>query len=121
MVSTYHLLVKFPTPYGVGEIRGDQLLARQCYYASLWTQPPEALILEIMDSRDEERIQRVEAIEELFLIALDEQSPDKQVRVSLRLNSQNSHVLTTMLWQNVDVFAWSATDMPRISSEVMVH
>ena len=29
--STYYLKVKFPTPYGIGEICGDQLLASECY------------------------------------------------------------------------------------------
>ena len=29
--STYCLKVKFPTDNGVGEIRGDQILARECY------------------------------------------------------------------------------------------
>ena len=27
--------VKFPTAHGVGEIRGDQVLARECYQAAL--------------------------------------------------------------------------------------
>ncbi|GAV60505.1 hypothetical protein CFOL_v3_04035 [Cephalotus follicularis] len=31
IVSTRHLLVKFPTRFGVGNIRGDQEAARQCY------------------------------------------------------------------------------------------
>ena len=31
VTSTYHLKVKFSTTYGVGEIRGDQVLARECY------------------------------------------------------------------------------------------
>ena len=35
VTSTYHLKVKFPTAYGVGEIRGDQVLARECYQAAL--------------------------------------------------------------------------------------
>ena len=35
MVSTYHLLVMFLTPRGVGKIRRNQLLARQYYSASL--------------------------------------------------------------------------------------
>ena len=34
-MSTYHLEVKFPTANGVGEIRGDQVLARECYQAAL--------------------------------------------------------------------------------------
>ena len=32
--STYYLKVKFPIAYGVGEIRGDQVLARECYQAA---------------------------------------------------------------------------------------
>ena len=33
--STYHLSVKFPTEYGVGQVQGDQLAARECYLAML--------------------------------------------------------------------------------------
>ena len=33
--STYYLKVKFPTAHGVGEIRGDQILERECYQAAL--------------------------------------------------------------------------------------
>ena len=41
VTSTYHLSVKFPTEYGVGEVQGDQLAARECYLAMLaWTNRP---------------------------------------------------------------------------------
>ena len=33
--STYHLMIKFPTEYGVGELRGDQVAAWECYIAML--------------------------------------------------------------------------------------
>ena len=33
--STYCLKVKFPTHNGVGEVREDQILARECYQAVL--------------------------------------------------------------------------------------
>ena len=33
--STYHLMIKFPTDYGIGESRGDQVAARECYIATL--------------------------------------------------------------------------------------
>ena len=33
--STYYLKVKFPTTHGVGEIKGDQVLAKECYQATL--------------------------------------------------------------------------------------
>ena len=35
VTSTYHLLVRFPTEYGVGEVQEDQLAARECYLAML--------------------------------------------------------------------------------------
>ena len=33
--STYHLMIKFPTEYGIGELRGDQVAAHECYIAML--------------------------------------------------------------------------------------
>ncbi|GAV81498.1 hypothetical protein CFOL_v3_24953 [Cephalotus follicularis] len=35
IVSTRHLLMKFPTRFGVGEVRGDQQAARQCYKTAI--------------------------------------------------------------------------------------
>ena len=35
VTSTYHLSVKFPTEYGVGQVQGDQLVAKECYLAML--------------------------------------------------------------------------------------
>ena len=33
--STYHLMIKFPTEYGIGELRGDQVATCECYIAML--------------------------------------------------------------------------------------
>ena len=33
--STYHLIIKFPTDYGIEELRGDQVAACECYIAML--------------------------------------------------------------------------------------
>jgi hypothetical protein len=35
VTSTSHLKVKFPTKGGVGEVKGDQWVARQCYNMTL--------------------------------------------------------------------------------------
>ena len=35
VISTYHLSVKFPIEYGIGQVQGGQLVARECYLAML--------------------------------------------------------------------------------------
>ncbi|KAK3001180.1 hypothetical protein RJ639_020854 [Escallonia herrerae] len=50
VVSTYHLKMKFPTKHGVGEVKGGQIVARQCYMASCRAINKEAFIIE--DLRD---------------------------------------------------------------------
>ena len=35
VTSTYHLMIKFPTDYCVGELRGNQVAARECYIAMM--------------------------------------------------------------------------------------
>ncbi|XP_065639025.1 uncharacterized protein LOC136071528 [Quercus suber] len=32
---TYHLMIKFPTDHGIGELRGNQVAARECYITML--------------------------------------------------------------------------------------
>ena len=35
VTSSYHLMIKFPTEYGVGELRGDQIDTCECYMVML--------------------------------------------------------------------------------------
>ena len=35
VTSTYHLMIKFPTDYGVGELHGSQMGTRECYVAMM--------------------------------------------------------------------------------------
>ena len=35
VTSTYHLMIKFPTDYGVGKLHGSQMAVRECYVAMM--------------------------------------------------------------------------------------
>ena len=64
--STYHLLVKFPTKYGIRELRGDQMATRERYIVML-ERDDHLQALNI-----EERKVIVEPTEELEEISLDD-------------------------------------------------
>ncbi|KAK3009884.1 hypothetical protein RJ639_011692 [Escallonia herrerae] len=66
VVSTYHLKMKFPTEHGIGEVKGDQTTARQCYVTSCRSKNKEALIIE--DLREDTKMQRGEPVEDLTSI-----------------------------------------------------
>ena len=72
VVSTYHLLMKFPTMVRIEEVRGDQMLARQCYSASLQSTPCEALPIEMLDPQNEQKVKREASTDELLQIPFDE-------------------------------------------------
>ena len=110
--STYHLILRFPTPNGVGEIRGDQLAARECYVSSMKTRKPqEALQVEILYPRDDSTIERGEPTEKLIPIVLDEDHPDKRIYVGSSLSTELVGPLIDFLKHNMDVFAWSHADL----------
>ncbi|KAK3041143.1 hypothetical protein RJ639_027595 [Escallonia herrerae] len=69
VVSTYHLKMKFPTEHGIGEVKGDQTTARQCYGTSCRSKNKEALIIE--DLREDTKMQRGEPVEDLVSIEID--------------------------------------------------
>ena len=110
--STYCLKVKFPTDSGVGEVKGDQVLARECYQAVLAAKENYTWVIE------EKEVNEMEALETMTL-ARDE--ADKTTRIGMTLSLGTRASLIQFLQENLDVFAWSHEDMPGIPTEVIQH
>ena len=113
--STYHLMIKFPIEYGIGELRGDQVAACECYIA----------MLEMEDHQQTMCIgeQRTTAkpVEELEEISLNESRPERTTRIGTLASPLIRQALVAFLRMNQDVFAWSHEDMPGINPSVIVH
>ena len=88
--STYCLKIKFPIENGVGKVKGDQVLARECYQAVL-------------------------VAKENHTWMLIDGEPTKTTRVRTTLSTEMGRRLVQFFKENLDVFAWSHKDMPGIS------
>ena len=51
--SAYHMMIKFPTISGVGMVRGDQRVSKECYSASIKQKPIDNIYMDELDMRDE--------------------------------------------------------------------
>ena len=69
--SAYHMMIKFPTMSGVGMVRGDQRMARECYSASVKQKAVDNIYLDELDMRSEVNT-RPEPSEELEPVPLDD-------------------------------------------------
>ncbi|XP_059645862.1 uncharacterized protein LOC132288728 [Cornus florida] len=120
---TYHLLMRFPTEQGIGELRGDQATARECYAAALRTKKlQEALAIEKPEGLTEKELnQRAEPVEDLIEIDLDEERAGRKVSIGLLLNPLIRDSLVQLLRDNKDVFAWAHDDMPGINPSIVQH
>uniref|UniRef100_A0A6I9QPU4 Uncharacterized protein LOC105037583 n=1 Tax=Elaeis guineensis var. tenera TaxID=51953 RepID=A0A6I9QPU4_ELAGV len=73
VVSTYHLKLKFPTDQGIGEVRGDQALARHCYNIALQrSNQADPCPVDGLDTRDDLAEERGRPIEDLIPIPLND-------------------------------------------------
>ena len=111
-ISTYCLKVKFPTKNGVGEVRGDQVLARECYQAVLAARENHTWTIK------EKEEDTIEALEEIELM---EGKTTKTTRIGMTLSPEMKSMLVQFLKENLNVFAWSHEDMPGISPKVIEH
>ena len=62
-MSTYCLKVKFPTKKGVGEVKGDQVLARECYQAVLVAKENHMWMIKEKEGDKVEALKKVELVE----------------------------------------------------------
>ena len=63
VTSTYCLKVKFPTPHRIGEITGDQLLARECYQVVLASRENHTWMVEEEPPKPMEEVENVVLVE----------------------------------------------------------
>ncbi|XP_030941911.1 uncharacterized protein LOC115966923 [Quercus lobata] len=75
VTSTYHLMIKFPTDYGVGELRGSQMAARECYVAMMEMED------QIQAMNIEEHRTVAEPTEKLEEITLDSSNPNRTTKI----------------------------------------
>ncbi|CAL8116974.1 unnamed protein product [Prunus armeniaca] len=110
------LLLKFPTPHGTGMVRGDQLGARSWYASAVkstnrqhrgealavtralalpraGTEGPE-------DPREESATQQAKLVEDLELVTLHEDIPDRHVRIGTSLSQELRSDLAAFLRLN---------------------
>ena len=117
--SAYHMIIKFPTVNGVGKVRGNQRVARECYTASMKQQAVDNVNVGELDMRDEV-LTRPEPSEELEPITLDD-DPEHLACIGSKLAKDLKGLLTQFLRQNRDIFAWKQTDMGGIDPTGITH
>ncbi|KAK3001675.1 hypothetical protein RJ639_021609 [Escallonia herrerae] len=103
VVSTYHFKMKFPTEHGIGEVKGDQTTARQCYVTSCRSKNKEALIIE--DLREDTKMQMGEPVENLVSIEVYPSEEDKTIRKGSNLKENTKLELVNLLRTYGDVCA----------------
>ncbi|GAV69072.1 hypothetical protein CFOL_v3_12573 [Cephalotus follicularis] len=122
IVSTRHLLMKFPTRFGVGEVRGDQEVARQCYKTAI-SDKGKGKVLPIanVEFRGDIEPEHPQPVEDVILVPMEEGNSEKVFQVGSQLGEVEKGELITFLRDNKDVFAWSAEEVLGIIPDVMVH
>ena len=119
ILSVYHMMIKFPTVSGVGMVRGDQRVARECYSASMKQKAVDNIYMDKLDMHDEV-LTRPEPSKELEPVSLDD-DPEHLAYIGSKLAEDLKSLLTHFLRQNKDVFAWKQADMGGIDLTVITH
>ncbi|KAK0601168.1 hypothetical protein LWI29_021826 [Acer saccharum] len=133
VTSTHALKIKFPTEFGVGELRGSQEMARRANLSIFKDKAGmETLsIFEVdrevqednpknfeLDPRDKTSTEKEEPTES---VVLDEAEPDKTVKIRARLTKQVKKDVTSLLKEYKGIFAWCHEDMPGIDRSVISY
>ena len=92
-------MVKFLTDYGVGELCGSQVAARECYVAMMEMED------QVQAMNIEEHRMMTETVEKLEEILLDNSDLDRKSKIGTLVNPAVCQKLITFLRRNRDVFA----------------
>ena len=91
--STYYLKVKIPIAHGIGEIKGDQFLARECYQATLASRKNHTWMIDEL----EPILEPSEVPQEIKVVPRDS---SKVLKIGSVLSALEKTKITTFLREN---------------------
>ena len=101
-------------------MHGDQQLAR-CYFLISTQNNQSEDFLSVNKLDQKENKERDEPVEQLVSIPLKKEDPKKIIQIGSQLSDPEQQQLINLLRANVDIFAWSATDMRGILQDIIIH
>ena len=117
--SAYHMVIKFLTANGVGMVRGNQRIARECYSTSMKRNMIDNIYTDELAMRDKVTT-RLAPSEELEPMQLGDQ-PEHLVYIGSKLAEGIRSSLIRFLKQNMEVFTWKQEDMGGVDPAVITH
>ena len=92
-------MIKFPTDYSVGELRGNQVAARECYVAMMDMDDH----LQVMNIEEHRTVtEPVEKLEEVFL---NDSNHERTTKIGTLASPAIRQELTAFLRSNRDIFS----------------
>ena len=129
-----HLLMKFPMPHGVGEVKGDQQESRQCYHQAVKVafkprqfhvvdqrSPSEGPFDDTIDPRSPDEEGTTKPIEDLVDLPVNDKDSSKALKIGKNLPDEIREAISKFLRQNLDVFTWAHSNMEGIDPNIMSH
>ena len=106
--------MKFPTAHSVGEIRGDQILAIECYQATLAFEENHTGVI-----NEPEPIPKLSKTPQEVKVVLRDSS--KVLKIVSTLPTLEKEKMISLLRANQDVFVWKYEDMLGIDRKIIQH
>ncbi|VFQ69442.1 unnamed protein product [Cuscuta campestris] len=120
VISMPHLCMRFHTPSGVGEVRGDQRNARECYARAVKKMTKGVNVISQEITKGETR-EKLEPETETVEIELHPGDSSRMVRIGANLPEDLKAEITRVLQEYAGIFAWSVADMPGIDRSIICH
>uniref|UniRef100_A0A2N9I6X9 Integrase catalytic domain-containing protein n=1 Tax=Fagus sylvatica TaxID=28930 RepID=A0A2N9I6X9_FAGSY len=106
--SSFHQKLRFPTDFGIMEIKGDQVASKQCIMAAVKQNPPES---------KQKGENGVTMLQGFIAVREGEGYPHRDILVL----QGNRTELIDFLVGNVDVFAWDPYEVPGVDPNYIEH
>jgi len=130
-LSTKFLIMKYTLEKGKTRmIREGQKIARECYHNNLRLQKgkkkekaedkPLSVNMIDLDPREEYHQEHIEPTEELKEVLIGSE-PRQVTKLGTSLSPDEELTLTQLLKNNLDLFAWKPSNMPRIDPNIVCH